>query len=119
METGLHGGAQGLQALDLPDIGFGKGRAFLFHICHGLRLVFAIEPPQGFIVQHRVGLVRTDIAEAEAGGLDGHQAVLQLYGCIAAAALDIISPAAGGLGHSGKGCQMFAIFFKKHHINSL
>ena len=38
---------------------------------------------------------------------------------IAAAALDIISPAAGGLGHSGKGSQTFAIFFKKHHINSL
>ena len=90
METGLHRGAQRGEAVDGPGIGLGLLAAGLFHIAERLGVAAVIEAAQRFIVQHGIGLVRADVLQAIARGLDGHEAAIQFDGGVAAAALHVV-----------------------------
>ena len=97
VEAGLDGGAQCVHALDELRVFLCAGGAELFNVGQLRRLVAVVEAAERFIVEHGVGLVRTDIRQAVAGGLDGHKTVGQLDGGVAAAALHIVGACARSL----------------------
>ena len=115
VEAGLDGGAQCVHALDKLRVFLCAGGAELFNVGQLRRLVAVVEAAERFIVEHGVGLVRTDIRQTVAGGLDGHEAVGQLDGGVAAAALHIVAAAAGSLRHGGKLLELFLVF--RHKIS--
>ncbi len=107
------------KAVNVPDVGFRAGRALFFHVRKLGRLGREIELAQIGAIQNGIRLVRTDIAQAEAGGLDRHQPAGQLDGRVAAAALHIVGACARSLGNAGKIGKQLCVFFKKHSRSPL
>ena len=113
VEARLHTGTQRRQALDGPGDLLGLGGAGLLHVLEVGGVGAIVEGAQGLVVQHGVGLVHLDVLQAEAGGLDGHVAALQLDGGVAAAALHVVRADAHGLGNAAEVLQARTIFLKK------
>ena len=120
VEARLHAGTQRRKALDgLGDL-LRLGGAGLLHVLEVGGVGAVVEAAQGLVVQHGVGLVHLDVLQAEAGGLDGHVAALQLDGGVAAAALHVVRAAAHGLGHAAEVLKARTIFLKEScHMLSL
>ena len=103
VEARLHGRAQRLQTVDRPDACLCALRPRLLDVGERRRVRFEVEPAQGGAVEDDVRAVGTDVRKPKAGGLDGHEAAVQLDGGVAAAALDIVGTGTDMSGNGGKG----------------
>ena len=116
VEARFHRGAQRFHALNALCGGLCLGGTGLFHILKVGRLAAVVKAAQCGVVKHRVGLVDFNVLQAETGGLDGHERIIQLDGGIAAAALHVVCPATGSFGHAGKLFEPFLVLFDKFHV---
>ena len=114
VEAGLHRGTQQGQALDGLDVILGALSAGLFAILKILGVMLPVESAQGIAVQQGKGVVHFNVLQAEAGGLDSHCAVFQLYRGVSAAALHVVCTAAGNVGKGQKALHTQSVFFVKH-----
>ena len=102
VEACFHRGTQGLQTVDDLGVLFGAIGTSSFHIFKICRLVVIVKLAQRFVIQNGIGALGRYIGKTIAGGLDGHEAIFQLDGGVAAATLHIVGSAADGLRNSGK-----------------
>ena len=97
MKARFDGRPQVGKAVNMPDIGLGTGGALFFHVRKRGRLGREIEIAQISPVQNGIGLIRADVRQTEAGGLDRHQSAGELDRGISAAALHIVGACARSL----------------------
>ena len=98
------------------------GRSPLFSNVRKRRRIgqLSIEIPQINPVSTALRLIRTDIGQTEAGGLDRHQPARRLDGGVASAALHIVGALPPmELGNAGEIGKQLCVFFKNIPIHPL
>ena len=119
MEARLDRRTQVGKTVNMAHVGLCAGGALFFNVRKRRRIGCQIEIPQISPVQHGISLIRTDIGQTEAGGLDRHQPAGQLDGGVASAALHIVGACARRLGNAGEIGKQLCVFFKKHSHSPL
>ncbi|MPN29611.1 hypothetical protein SDC9_177064 [bioreactor metagenome] len=97
MKARLDGGTKRGKALHRDGVCLRLFGTRLFGILKVACFVSTIKRTDRGIIHHRIRAVRLHIAQAKAGGLDRHEALIQLDGSVAAAALHIVPPCARAL----------------------